>query len=128
MQTHEGEPRLVVQTEGDIHRLDAVARRAFHEVIDRTEGDDTIAPRVEGEPHVGEVRSGKELRLGIAPDARAFLDDANERLGGVRIAVDLPERLLVDRGGRVDVRRRKDAAHELDRSDREIDARVVSTG
>src|SRR5204862_3831884 len=45
---------------GDIHRLDAVAQRAFDEVIDRAQGDDTIATRVEGEAHVGEVRSGKE--------------------------------------------------------------------
>src|SRR5205085_10541199 len=100
---------------------------AFHEVIDRAEGDDTIAPRVQGESHVREVRSGKELRLGIAPDARAFLDDANERLSSIRIAVDLPERLLVDRGGRVDVRRRTDAAHELDRGHRQIDAGIVAT-
>src|SRR5438094_469345 len=89
---------LLVEAERDVHRLKPVAGSALDEVVDRAEGDDAVSSRVQREPDVCEVRAREELRLGIAPDAGALFDDTDERLGGVRVAVDLPERLLVHRG------------------------------
>src|SRR6202022_4567094 len=126
VETYEREPGLLVESESDVHRLNAVARRALDQVIDRAEGNDPVSSRIERKSDVREVRSREKLRLGIVPDAGALLDDPDERLGGIGVAVDLPERLLVERGGGVDVRRRQYPTHELDRGDREIDARVVS--
>src|SRR5438132_10094554 len=127
MQPHETEASVLRVPARDIHRLDPVAGRSLHEVVDRTERDDPFAARIEGEPDVGEVRPREELRLWVPPDARALFHDAYERLGRVGVAVDLPERLLVERGGRVDVRGREHAPDKLHRGHGEIHAQVVPT-
>src|SRR2546428_4723399 len=123
MRPDEAKPVILAVPAGDVHRLDAVAGRAFDEVIDRADRDYALSSRIERESDVREIRSGEELRLGIAPDAGALFDDADERLGGVRVAVDVPDCLFVQLGLCVNVRRRDHATHELDRGHREIDAR-----
>jgi len=79
-----------------------------------------LAARVGGEADVGEVAPRKQPRLGMAKDPAALLDDADERLVGIRGAVGLPERLVVHRAADRHVRGGEDAADELDRGDREL--------
>src|SRR5215510_13364818 len=104
MKSDEAEAGIFRKTERDIHRLHSVAGSALHQVVDRAERDDAVAARIEGEADVGEVRSGDELRLGEAVDARALLDDAHERLARVRLPIRAPERLLVAHAAHRNVR------------------------
>src|SRR5438093_92476 len=115
-----------VDAERDVHRLHAVARGALDQIVDGAERDDAVAARIDGEADIGEVRPGEELRLGIAEDPTALLHDAHERLARVALAVDPPEVLLLERLLHIHVRRREDAAHELDRRAREVDARPLA--
>src|SRR5947207_2687662 len=89
MQSHEAKAGILGIAAGDVHRLDAVAGRALHEIVDRAERDDAFRARIEREADIGEVRSRDELRLGITPDAGALLHDPNEGFGAVGVSVDL---------------------------------------
>src|SRR3979409_2750658 len=122
MKPHEAEAGVFGHSAGHVHRLHAIAGGALDEVIDRAERHDALAARIRREADVGEVRPREQLRLGIAKDATAFLHDPDEGLHAVKLPVDLPELLVVERALYVDVRGREDSAHELDRRDRQIDA------
>src|SRR5712691_1488276 len=91
VQSDEAEPGVLGEPERHVHRLHPVARGALHQVVNRAEGDDALAARVEGESHVAEVRAREELRLRIAVDTGAVLHDPHERLGGVGLPIDTPD-------------------------------------
>src|SRR6267143_499995 len=84
------DPLLLVEPEHEVHHLHGVARRPLEQVVDRTHRDYPVAPLVNLEADVAEVRPDDYLGVGQPERPLLVLDHPDEGLAVVERAIHLP--------------------------------------
>src|SRR5436309_1763958 len=116
MQPRELYPHLLVTAQPDVHCLDRLTRRAFHQVVDGSHHHHAIAMRIDFPADVAEVAASEDLGLGVAVNAAVLLDQTDEGFLAVGAAKDFPEVAVGGRLAEEDVTGGEHAAHRLDGS------------
>src|SRR5947209_2752363 len=79
----------------DVQALDRVARRAFHQVVERGNDHNPSQLAVKREPDITVVAAAENLWLRVSIDALALLDKPDEWLGAILLAVHVPDAALI---------------------------------
>src|SRR5579883_230142 len=127
MQARERESQRFVPTIHTIERLYSVARGPLHQVIQGRDYDDAPLLYIKLKTDITEVAARQNLRLGIAIDAVALFDEADERLTLIGVAIDAPQGTLIDVFVDKHMRRHQATTHHLDCGRRDRDGLLYIT-
>lgn len=96
METWELEPGGLWKPVHQVHTLDGVSGCAFHEIVQRTDDNQPVSPRLLGESDLAKVRSLENFRLREAVQSLALFDDPEKRLLLEFAPENLPDVLFFD--------------------------------
>src|SRR5262245_19823809 len=114
MQTREKPAGGFLQAQHTIHRLHAVARAPFHEIIQSAHYHHTTAMWVSLKTHITEIRTTENFGLRIPIHPLPFFHHTHKGFLLVRFAVYAPDLFVTHRTLQEHVRRREHTAYHLD--------------
>src|SRR5258706_6406927 len=90
MQTGKGQSQRFVPTIHAVERLYRVSSGTLHQIIEGRDDDHPLLMGIKLEADIAIIAPRQDLRLGVAVDAIALFDQANERLMLVSLPIEPP--------------------------------------
>src|SRR5436305_10723262 len=95
METWKGQSQGFIPAIHTIECLHSITCRALHQVVQCCDNHNPLLVSIKLKTNITEVAPGKNLRLGIAVNAAAFLDNADKWLVLVSFSIESPQATLI---------------------------------